>query len=73
MLSLNDWQWQPLIFQTSDALGEDGMYTDMSWIQLGLANPQGIDTKQLLGCPGTEVIGSKVIGSMGYNPNISHV
>jgi len=23
MLSLNDWQWQPLIFQKSDALGED--------------------------------------------------
>ena len=27
MLSLNDWQWQPLILQKSDALGED----DFSW------------------------------------------
>ena len=23
-----------------------------------------------LGCPGQEVLGSKVIGSVGYNPNI---
>jgi len=26
MLSLNDWQWQPLILQKSDALGEDDFH-----------------------------------------------
>ena len=25
------------------------------------------------GCPTFEVLGSKVIGSVGYNPNISHI
>ena len=32
------------------------------------------EVNHLLGCPGTgSAIGSKVIGSVGYNPNISHL